>query len=84
MAEPKMTIRLDEDNELLDEVVVVGYSTQRKVDITGAITSVDVKEIAKQNENNPITNSTPTTSNLSRFSRMRLPPQSTVRARPTA
>ena len=54
MAEPKMTIRLDEDNELLDEVVVVGYSTQRKVDITGAITSVDVKEIAKQNENNPI------------------------------
>lgn len=54
MAQPKMTIELDEDNELLDEVVVVGYSTQRKVDVTGAITSVDVKEIAKQNENNPI------------------------------
>ena len=54
MAEPQMTIKLDEDNALLDEVVVVGYSTQRKVDVTGAISSVDVKEMAKQNENNPI------------------------------
>lgn len=54
MAQPEMTISLEEDSELLDEVVVVGYGTQRKVDITGAITSVDVKEIAKQNENNPI------------------------------
>ncbi len=54
MAEPEMTIALVEDTALLDEVVVVGYSTQRKVDVTGAITSVDVKEISKQNENNPI------------------------------
>lgn len=42
MAEPQMTIKLEEDNALLDEVVVVGYSTQRKVDVTGAISSVDV------------------------------------------
>lgn len=54
MAEPEMTIALEEDSQLLDDVVVVGYATQRKVDVTGAITSVDVKEIAKQNENNPI------------------------------
>lgn len=54
LAQPKMLIRMDENNALLDEVVVVGYSTQRKVDVTGAITSVDVKEISKQNENNPI------------------------------
>ena len=53
-AQPKMTIKLEEDNALLDEVVVVGYSTQRKVDVTGAISSVDVKEMAKQNENNPM------------------------------
>lgn len=53
-AEPQMTIMLDEDSELLDEVVVVGYSTQKKVDVTGAITAVNVDEIAKQNENNPI------------------------------
>lgn len=53
-AEPQMTIKLDEDSELLDAVVVVGYSTQKKVDVTGAITAVNVDEIAKQNENNPI------------------------------
>lgn len=53
-AEPQMTIMLDEDSELLDEVVVVGYSTQKKVDVTGAITAVNVNEISKQNENNPI------------------------------
>lgn len=53
-AESKMIISLEEDNELLDEVVVIGYTTQRKVDVTGAISSVDVKEMAKQNENNPM------------------------------
>lgn len=53
-AAPTVEIKLDEDSELLDEVVVVGYSTQRKVDVTGAITAVDVNEINKQNENNPI------------------------------
>ena len=49
-----MTVRLQEDALLLNEVVAVGYSTQRKVDVTGAITAVDVNEISKQNENNPI------------------------------
>lgn len=53
-AEADMTIELAEDSELLNEVVVVGYTTQRKVDVTGAITAVDVDEISKQNENNPI------------------------------
>lgn len=53
-AAPEMTIELSEDSEVLNEVVVVGYSTQRKVDVTGAITAVDVDEINKQNENNPI------------------------------
>ncbi len=49
-----LTVALDEDSKILDEVVVVGSSTQRKVDVTGAITAVDVNEINKQNENNPI------------------------------
>ena len=49
-----MNVRLEEDSKLLDEVVVVGYTTQRKVDVTGAITAVDMNELAKQNENNPI------------------------------
>ena len=54
LAAPAMKIILEENSEVLDEVVVVGYSVQRKADVTGAITAVDVNEIAKQNENNPI------------------------------
>ena len=53
-AAPEMTIKLSEDTELLEEVVVVGYSTQKKADVTGAITAVNVDDIAKQNENNPV------------------------------
>src|SRR5690606_26032546 len=37
----------------LDEVVVVGYGTQKKVNITGSISVVDGKQL----ENRPITNS---------------------------
>lgn len=53
-AAPTLEIVMEEDNEMLDEVVVTGYSTQRKADLTGAISVVSVDEIAKQNENNPI------------------------------
>ncbi len=34
--------------------MVTGYTTQRKADLTGAVSVVSVSEIAKQNENNPI------------------------------
>ena len=37
-----MRIVLMEDTELLDEVVVVGYGAQKKVNLTGAVASVDV------------------------------------------
>lgn len=53
-AQPEMRIELSESDELLDEVVVVGYSTQKKVDVTGAISSVSADELAKQNENNAV------------------------------
>ncbi len=33
------------DTELLDEVVVVGFGTQRKVNLTGAVASVDTKQL---------------------------------------
>lgn len=39
-------IVLQEDSELIDEVVVVGYGVQRKRDVTGAMTSVDAAKIA--------------------------------------
>ena len=43
-------IRLIEDTQMLDEVVVVGYGTQKKVNLTGAITQVTSKEM----ENRPV------------------------------
>jgi len=41
-------IILNEDSTSLDEVVVVGYGTQRKSDLTGAVTSIKVDETAAQ------------------------------------
>ena len=49
-----MQVSLLEDSQSLQEVVVVGYTTQRKADLTGAISTVSVNDLAKQNENNPI------------------------------
>lgn len=49
-----LNIALEEESKLLQEVVVTGYTTQRKADLTGAISVVSMNEIAKQNENNPI------------------------------
>ncbi len=39
-------ITLKEDNELLDEVVVVGYGVQRKRDVTTSISSMKASELA--------------------------------------
>ena len=38
-------VTLEEDKQLLDEVVVVGYGVQRKSDVTGALTRVGEKEL---------------------------------------
>ncbi len=38
-----LDIRLAEDSNLLDEVVVVGYGTQKKVNVVGSIATVDSK-----------------------------------------
>ena len=37
-----LSVVLEEDNALLDEVVVVGYGQQKKVNLTGAVSVVDV------------------------------------------
>lgn len=42
-----LTIQLKEDAELLDEVVVVGYGTQKKETLTGSVVSVKGDEIRK-------------------------------------
>ncbi|MDB5262768.1 MAG: TonB-dependent receptor, partial [Adhaeribacter sp.] len=40
-----LNIALKPDAKALEEVVVVGYSTQRKKDVTGAIATVDAEEL---------------------------------------
>ena len=49
-----MKVSLAEDSEVLEEVVVTGYTTQRKADLTGAISAVSAKDLEKQQENNPM------------------------------
>ncbi|MDR2148036.1 MAG: TonB-dependent receptor [Tannerella sp.] len=48
----QINVTLNEDTQSLDEVVVVGYGTQKKVNLTGAIATVGSREF----ENRPITN----------------------------
>lgn len=49
-AAPQITIALEVDDRLLEQVVVVGYGSQSKKNITGSISSVDAKEF----ENRPV------------------------------
>ena len=42
VASEAMSVTLREDSEFLDEVVVVGFGTQKKVNMTGSVTAVDV------------------------------------------
>ena len=53
-ASANMTIVMSEDVQMLAETVVTGYSVQRKADLTGSISVVDMDDLLKQNENNPI------------------------------
>ena len=43
----QINIVLQEDVSQLDEVVVIGYGTMERANVTGAITTVDVQEISK-------------------------------------
>ena len=54
VAAPNLNVSLVQNASQLAEVVVTGYTTQRKADLTGAISTVSVDEMAKQNENNPM------------------------------
>ena len=47
-----LNITLKEDSELLDEVVVVGYGVQKKVNVTGAVSMVESDVL----ENRPVAN----------------------------
>mgnify|MGYP000572700578 CR=1 FL=1 len=47
-----LNITMQEDAEVLDEVVIVGYGSQKKVNVTGAVSMVDSKVI----ESRPVSN----------------------------
>ncbi len=51
-AQPKMTVELAENAAMLSEVVVVGYQTVRKADLTGAVSVMDLKEPLSENSGN--------------------------------
>src|SRR5574344_1053296 len=48
----RINIVLKDDSKTLDEVVVVGYGTQKKSDVTGSVTSVNKDRLSKL----PVTN----------------------------
>lgn len=48
-----LKIKLKEDSQALEEVVVVGYGTQKKVNLSGSVSSVD---FAEQAQSRPVTN----------------------------
>ena len=41
----QINVTLEEDRQMLDEVVVVGYGVQKKSDVTGALAHMDSKEL---------------------------------------
>lgn len=49
-----ITVTLQEDRQLLDEVVVVGYGTMKKSDVTGAMASVSSEELNARPVNNAL------------------------------
>ena len=46
-AAPNMSVKLGEDSELLDEVVVVGYGVVKKNDATGSVTAIKPDDMNK-------------------------------------
>lgn len=49
-----LNVKMKEDSQMIDEVVVVGFGTQKKENLTGAVKSVDTKVL----ESRPITSAT--------------------------
>ncbi|EIJ37343.1 SusC/RagA family TonB-linked outer membrane protein [Galbibacter orientalis] len=49
-----INITLEPDTQSLDEVVVIGYGTQKKSDLTGAVGSLDSESLTERSMNNPL------------------------------
>jgi len=50
--QPSIRIQLEEDDKALENVVVVGYGTQKKANLTGAVSTVEVSKVM---ESRPVT-----------------------------
>ena len=50
--ENNITVVLEEDNKVLDEVVVVGYGVQRKAVMTGSVSTISQSEIKNSSSSN--------------------------------
>ena len=46
------TIQLESDSQLLEQVVVVGYGTQKKADLTGSVSVVNAEELKRVSHSN--------------------------------
>lgn len=53
-AQKVMKILLEEDSEVLDEVVVTGYQSQRKADLTGSVAVVSTEELKTSPDMDPM------------------------------
>src|SRR5579875_1771082 len=49
-----INISLVQSTKTIDQIVIVGYGTQRKIDVTGSVGQVKGEEIAKQPDANPL------------------------------
>ena len=53
-AKALLNVTLEEDSEMLDEVVVTGYSTQKKADLTGSVAVVSTKTLKTATDADPM------------------------------
>ena len=53
-AQEVMNVEMGEDAQIMQEMVVTGYQVQRKADLTGAVSVVNVNDLKTVNENNPM------------------------------
>lgn len=49
-----VNVTMASSSQQLEQVVVVGYGTQRKIDVTGSVATVKGEEISKQASQNPV------------------------------
>ena len=52
-SQASLTVSLVPDNTALKEVVVVGYGTQQRRDITSSVATIDMRDVGAQPANNP-------------------------------